>query len=149
MHLSQPESEVARASCSPRETPEPDTAEQQPERNYGYVPMSPSEIFQCRDNMMLHDVLAETPAEYADILSDEFFWKGLSWLSVAKCIHVQMQHWFDNCWAVPSKLRLRLKELAMQQHEQGAGRVETVADLQNVLLARGHREKLQAISRLD
>ena len=59
--------------------------------------------------MIFHDVLAETPAEYADMLSDKFFWKDLSWLSVAKCIHVQMQHWFENCWAVPAKLRLRLK----------------------------------------
>ena len=37
----------------------------------------------------------------------------------------------------------------MQKHEQGAGCIETVSDLQNVLLARGVPEKLQAISRLD
>ena len=37
----------------------------------------------------------------------------------------------------------------MRKHELGARRIETVADLQDVLLANGHREKLQAISRLS
>ena len=66
-------------------------------------------------------VYAETPADFIDVLDDDFFWTGLSWFAIAKYVRVQVQLWLDNGWAVPSRLRRGLPERAMARHEETGG----------------------------
>ena len=85
---------------------------------------------------------AETPAELEEAFDDEFFWVGLSWLGVAKCLRVLVQRWLNDGWAVPARLWRELQQRAMIQHESGARCCETCGELTAVLLSGGVAAKL-------
>ena len=75
-------------------------------RGYGFVPMERREFAECEARLRCEGVLVDSPGEYLDGLSDEVFWSGLSWHSVAKFVRVQVQLWLEDGWAVPARLCL-------------------------------------------
>ena len=117
-------------------------------RMRGYVPLPRGTFGQCEAQMKFHAVLAFEPEELENCLLDDFFWTGLSWLSVARCVFVQMVTFEDDGWNVSRRLRKRLVERAMSMHERHDSLVTGGTEVRDVLLGCGLKEKVTAIVRV-
>ena len=107
--------------------------------------MERGEFSAADDQLKFHGVYAETPSDFIDVLGDDFFWRDLSWLAIAKFVRVQIHLWIHDGWAVPSRVRRGLPERGMTRHGEAGGQCGTCDELVGVLLAGHMKKKLDAV----